>query len=86
MDKLLTKKLFLPLAAVLFLFAVFIDQNNMPVPMKLFLGSPFHMRLSLIILASMAAGAALTVMGFLIYKAIEQKIKKRKMEQEIRDF
>ncbi|MBF0568265.1 LapA family protein [Candidatus Magnetominusculus dajiuhuensis] len=86
MEKLLTKKFFLPLIAALFLFAVFIDENTGPVPMKFFIGSPIHMRLSLIIVVSMAMGSALTIISFLIVKGIQQKIKKRKMEQEIRDF
>jgi uncharacterized integral membrane protein len=86
MDKILTKKFFLPLIAALFLFVVFIDQNTVPVPMKLFIGGPVHMHLSMIIIVSMAGGAALTVIGFLIFKAIQQKINKRKREQEISDF
>ncbi|KWT94827.1 lipopolysaccharide assembly protein LapA domain-containing protein [Candidatus Magnetominusculus xianensis] len=86
MDKILTKKLVIPLITVLFLGAVFIDQNAVPVPMKFFIGSPIHMHLSAIIVVSMAAGSALTIVGFLIFKGIQQKIKKRKMEQEIRDF
>lgn len=86
MDKLLTKKLFLPLIAALFLCAVFIDQNTGPVPMKFFIGSPIHMQLSMVIIISMVVGSALTIIGFLIVKGIQQKIKKRKMEQEIRDF
>ncbi|MCG6552113.1 MAG: LapA family protein [Candidatus Magnetominusculus sp. LBB02] len=86
MDKLLTKKLFLPLIAALFLCAVFIDQNSSPVPMKFFIGSPIHMQLSMIIILSMAAGSALTILVYMIFKGIQQKIKKRKMEQEILDF
>ncbi|MBF0457196.1 MAG: LapA family protein [Nitrospirae bacterium] len=82
----MTKKVFLPLIAALFLFAVFIDQNTGPVPMKFFIGSPIHMQLSMVIIISMAAGSALTIIGYLVFKGIAQKIKKRKMEQEIRDF
>lgn len=82
----MTKKVFLPLIAGLFLFAVLIDQNMVPVPMKFFIGGPVHMHLSMIVIISMAAGSALTVLSILIYKAIQQKIKKRKREQEISDF
>ena len=38
----------------LFLVVVFLDQNRTPVPVKILLGNPFHLGLSLIILISMA--------------------------------
>jgi uncharacterized integral membrane protein len=45
----------------LFLVVVFIDQNRMPVPIKIILGSPFHLGLSLIIIVSMVVGVIMTI-------------------------
>ena len=45
----------------LFLVVVFIDQNRAPVPIKILLGSPFHLGLSLIIIVSMVVGVIMTI-------------------------
>ena len=45
----------------LFLVVVFIDQNRAPVPIKIIIGSPFHLGLSLIIIVSMVVGVIMTI-------------------------
>ena len=45
----------------LFLVVVFIDQNRAPVPIKILLGNPFHLGLSLIIIISMVVGVIMTI-------------------------
>ncbi|MBF0328611.1 MAG: DUF1049 domain-containing protein [Nitrospirae bacterium] len=70
------KKTFLPVFSLLFLLAVFLDQNNTPVPMKIILGAPVHMSLSIIIVASMLAGAGCSFAGFFIYKLMKGKLNK----------
>lgn len=69
------KKYILPALLLLFLFVVFIDENNTPVPMKIILGSPVHMPLSMIIIISMALGAGCSFAGLFLFKAIRGKMK-----------
>ena len=45
----------------LFLVVVLIDQNWAPVPIKILLGNPFHLGLSLIIIVSMVVGVIMTI-------------------------
>ena len=45
----------------LFLVIVFLDQNRTPVPVKILLGNPFHVGLSLIILISMVIAVVMTI-------------------------
>jgi uncharacterized integral membrane protein len=45
----------------LFVVLVFLDQNRAPVPIKILLGSPFHLGLSLIIAVSMLVGVIMTI-------------------------
>ena len=45
----------------LFLVIVFIDQNRVPVPVKIIIGNPFHLGLSHIIIASMVVGVIMTI-------------------------
>jgi uncharacterized integral membrane protein len=45
----------------LFMVFVFLDQNRTPVPIKILLGSPFHLGLSLIIIVSMVVGVIMTI-------------------------
>ncbi len=78
-----TKKWVLALIAFIFLLAVFMDQNTMHVPVKLFVGEPFHIYLSLIIGASMLTGAVLTIAGIMIFKQIQSKLRKKRSEDEI---
>lgn len=69
----LAKKILLPFALVVFIVAIFLDQNNNPVPLKLILGPPVHLSLSLIIAISMTVGALVAIALFLIIKALTQK-------------
>ena len=60
----------------LFLVVVFIDQNRMPVPIKIVLGSPFHLGLSLIIVISMLVGVIMTIgVVYLINRRKDRKDK-----------
>ena len=45
----------------LFLVIVFLDQNRTPVPVKILLGNPFHVGLTLIILISMVVAMVMTI-------------------------
>jgi len=45
----------------LFLVVVFLDQNRVPVPVKIIIGNPFHLGLSLIIIVSMVVGVIMTI-------------------------
>jgi uncharacterized integral membrane protein len=45
----------------LFLVVVFIDQNRAPVPVKIIIGNPLHLELSLIIIVSMVVGVIMTI-------------------------
>jgi len=71
-------KWFLVIAVFIFLFAVFMEQNSSPVPVKLFVGSPFHLSLRLIIAVSMFTGATLAVAAFVTFKMIRSKLGKGK--------
>ena len=62
------------LCVILFLMIIFLDQNSSHVPMKVIVGRPFGIRLSLIILGSMAIGMMLATAGFL---AIKIRIRKK---------
>jgi uncharacterized integral membrane protein len=79
----LKKKYLLYYALAAFLFIVFIDENGAPVPVKLLMGSPVHINLSVIILGSMAIGSALTVIGFLLYKRLHVKVKQKFTERDL---
>ncbi|MBF0465219.1 MAG: LapA family protein [Nitrospirae bacterium] len=83
MDFFYRKKFILPLIAVVFLFAVFIDENHVPVPMKFFIGEPFHLHLSTIILVSMLAGGMMTLLGVFLVNGIRTKLRKMKIEKEL---
>ncbi|MCG6533223.1 MAG: LapA family protein [Syntrophales bacterium LBB04] len=55
------KPSYLVMAISLFLVIVFLDQNRNPVPIKIILGGPFHLGLSLIIIISMLLGVIMTI-------------------------
>lgn len=55
------KSNYLIIAISLFLVIVFLDQNRNAVPVKIILGSPFHLGLSLIIIISMLLGVIMTL-------------------------
>ena len=60
----------------LFLVVVFIDQNRAPVPIKILLGSPFQLGLSLIIIISMVVGVIMTIgVVYLIERRKDRKDK-----------
>ena len=71
------KPKYLVIAMALFLVVVFLDQNRKPVPLKLVIGTPFLVDLSLIILISMGLGIALTVV-FLRFMNRRKKLKDQK--------
>ncbi|MBC8412314.1 LapA family protein [bacterium] len=76
----LTKKWVLGFIAFIFLLIIFIDQNNDPVPVKLFVVGPYQIPLSYVITISFLAGVGLAVtVGFLIYK-MQSRRRKFKME------
>ncbi|HIJ81519.1 MAG TPA: hypothetical protein HPP76_07415 [Desulfuromonadales bacterium] len=60
-----------------FLVIIFFDQNNVHVPMKIIVGRPMGMRLSLIILASMGVGMAMASAGFLAVRVFIRSRKER---------
>ncbi len=70
------KKFILPAISLLFVFMVFMDENNTPVPMKIVFGSPFHLSLSVIIIGSMLFGAACAFAGPFIIKKMREKSKR----------
>ena len=54
------KSTYLVILMFLFLVVVFLDQNRVPVPVKIIIGNPFHLGLSLIIIVSMVVGVIMT--------------------------
>ncbi len=73
-----TKKWFLFSLIIIFLVAVFMDQNTFFIPLKLFIGGPVHVHLSLVIAASMLAGAVLALAGVFLVQQFRAKIKKKR--------
>jgi len=55
------KSSYLIVLMFLFMVFVFLDQNRGPVPVKILVGNPFHLGLSLIILISMMLGVIMTI-------------------------
>jgi len=55
------KSTYLVIVMSLFLVVVFLDQNRVPVPVKIIIGNPFHLGLSLIIIVSMVVGVIMTI-------------------------
>lgn len=72
----MNKHLILPVVLVVFLILVFLDQNSGPAPVKLILGTPFHIPLSMIIIASMAAGAIIACLVMFMVIKFRTKLKK----------
>jgi uncharacterized integral membrane protein len=72
----LAKKYFLPAALILFLVIIFLDQNNAQVPMKVIIGSPIHMPLSMIIMLSMVVGAVCALGGYFLLRGVSAKLKR----------
>jgi uncharacterized integral membrane protein len=45
----------------IFLVFVFLDQNRIPVPVKVLFGNPFHLELTLVIIVSMVVSSVMTI-------------------------
>ncbi len=54
------------------------EQNAVPVPVKLFVGTPFYVNLSLILGLSLLIGAAFTILIFVIYRDTRLKRQMKK--------
>ncbi|HIJ60145.1 MAG TPA: DUF1049 domain-containing protein [Nitrospirae bacterium] len=79
----MAKRFFLPFILIVFLFAIFLDQNSKPIPLKIILGAPVHLPLSVIIAGSMTLGAIIALSGVLLIKTItNNKNKKGEIEQD----
>jgi uncharacterized integral membrane protein len=74
------KLIFFVTVTVLFLAALFLDQNSAPVPVKIILGNPRPIGLSTIIVISILIGVALSVAVLCLYTAIR---KSRKNQQSV---
>nr|AMP41552.1 magnetosome protein Man2 [uncultured Nitrospirota bacterium] len=64
---------------VLFLISVFLDQNYVQVPVKFFVGNPFHFNLSLIIIISIFIGVILTALSILSFNSVRNKVLKKRL-------
>jgi uncharacterized integral membrane protein len=64
------------------ILVVFLDENNNPVPVKMVLGSPVHIPLSLIIIVSIVIGMIITVAGIFFLRKIQVDRAKAKEMQE----
>lgn len=69
------KYLVLCICLFLFLVVIFLDQNSNPVPMKIIVGNPHGIKLSLIIITSMLIGGLVAVGGMLLIKKVQTKSK-----------
>jgi len=79
----LTKKWFFTFLAFVFLLVSFIDQNNVPVPVKFFVIGPYQIPLSLIIGVSLITGIALTLaVGYVIYRQLQQSRLRKTIRQK----
>ncbi len=63
------------MSVVLFLTVVFFDQNRAPVPVKIILGTPTPVGLSLVIALSMLVGAVMAITGILGYTVMRRRMK-----------
>jgi uncharacterized integral membrane protein len=59
----------------LFLVVIFLDQNSNPVPMKIIVGDPHGVKLSMVIIFSVFIGAVLATVGMLLIKKAQTKNK-----------
>lgn len=69
------KYLILAICLILFLAVIFLDQNSNPVPMKVIVGNPHGVKLSMVIIVSMLIGAVLATGGMLLIKRLQTKNK-----------
>ena len=68
------KSSYIVMLMFIFLVGVFLDQNRIPVPVKILFGSPFHLELTLIIIVSMAVSSVMTIgVIYLIKRRIDNK-------------
>jgi multisubunit Na+/H+ antiporter MnhC subunit len=76
------KLIFFVTVIVLFLAALFLDQNSSPVPVKIILGNPRPIGLSAIIITSILVGVALTLAALFLFKTM-RKAKKNQQDVEV---
>jgi uncharacterized integral membrane protein len=69
------------ISVVLFLIVVFFDQNRAPVPVKIILGDPTPVGLSLVIVVSILFGVVTAIAGMLGYTVVRRRMKQRKVEK-----
>ena len=69
------KYLILLICLFLFLVVIFLDQNSNPVPMKVIVGDPHGVRLSVVIIVSVVIGAVLATVGMLLVRRVQTKNK-----------
>ena len=62
------KSSYLVILMLLFMVLVFLDQNRTPVPVKLLIGNPFQVGLSLLIIISVVIGVILAIGVFYLRK------------------
>jgi len=65
------KPQYIGIAIALFLILIFLDQNRVSVPLKLFLGKPFQVELSVIVIASVLIGMLIAFSGIFFIKRIK---------------
>lgn len=65
------------------MIVIFLDENNNPVPLKIVIGSPIHLPLSLIIIVSIVIGMIITVGGIFFLRKFQVDRAKAK---ELREF
>jgi len=58
----------------IFLAGVFLDQNRTPVPIKIIIGNPFQIELTLIILVSMVVSSVMTIGVIYLIKRRKDKL------------
>ncbi|MBF0343193.1 MAG: DUF1049 domain-containing protein [Nitrospirae bacterium] len=61
------------------MISVFLDQNYVQVPVKFFVGNPFHFNLSLIIIISIFIGVILTALSILSFNSVRNKVLKKRL-------
>jgi len=65
------KPQYIGIGIALFLVLIFLDQNRVSVPLKLFLGKPFQVELSAIVLASILIGVLIAFSVIFFIKRIK---------------
>jgi uncharacterized integral membrane protein len=71
------KPRYIGIAIALFLVLIFLDQNRVSVPLKLFLGKPFQVELSVIVIVSVLIGMLIAISVIFFIKRVK-RIKERR--------